>query len=585
MTTLSAKERRDALEAQYPVWPRHTMSAHFEEQAKRFADRPLLITEDAAHTYGEIWEKGKVYARALMGLGVRRREHVAVLMASEVEYTYLMLGIWLVGAVCVPINTMLLDEELLYLLRQSDSRWLFMHQVASGVVHSDTVSRVYDDIVAKDQAPVGIAQVVCLANTDAPLDPRFLAWDDFLQKAELVTEEERLARTAASDYPDEVADIIYTSGSTGLPKGVMITHDMFLRCGYSTALSRAFEEGRRVFTALPLYHVFALVEGILAVSFVGGALIIAPRFTPQLSLQIMEKHRANDFLCVPSMLVALLNHADLSAYDLSALYAMMCAAAPAPIVIWERAIQEMGLREICAGYGGTEATASTAHTEVGDAIETVATRVGRIKPGGVSGLPEFGGANIQYKTIDPFTQEDLDPGDIGELVVRGNHVTKGYYNKPDETAAVIDKDGWLRTGDLGRMHEGGYIELLGRSKELYKISGENVAPKEVEDVISRHPAVAQAYVIGVKDVMTSETGAAFIELRAGATCTRRELIDYCQERLARFKVPRYFWFMETDQWPMTGTGKIQKFRLQEIAEKRLLERGSGTSALEVATSN
>ncbi|MCY0876911.1 MAG: AMP-binding protein, partial [Firmicutes bacterium] len=207
------------------------------------------------------------------------------------------------------------------------------------------------------------------------------------------------------------------------------------------------------------------------------------------------------------------------------------------------------------------------------------------KPGGVSGLPEFGGANIQYKTIDPFTQLDLDPGDIGELVVRGNHVTKGYYNKPDETAAVIDKDGWLRTGDLGRMHEGGYIELLGRSKELYKISGENVAPKEVEDVISRHPAIAQAYVIGVKDVMTSETGAAFIELRAGATCTRRELIDYCQERLARFKVPRYFWFMEADQWPMTGTGKIQKFRLQEIAEKRLLERGSGTSALEVATSN
>lgn len=578
MSIATAKERRAALEQNYPVWPRQTLAAHFADQAQRFGERPLLITEHASHSYREIWEQGQLYARALLALGVRRRDHVAVLMASDVEYAYLMLGIWLVGAVCVPINTMLRDEELLYLLKQSDSRWLFMHQVASGVQHADTVSRVFADIVAHDLTQAGIAQVVCLANTDAPLDDRFLPWDAFIGAADKVTESERKARTEASEYPDEVADIIYTSGSTGLPKGVMITHDMFLRCAYSTALSRAFEEGRRVYTALPLYHVFALVEGILAVSFVGGALIIAPRFTPQFSLQIMEKHKANDFLCVPSMLVALLNQADLSAYDLSSLHAMMCAAAPAPIVVWERAVRELGLREICAGYGGTEATAATAHTEIGDAIETVATRVGRIKPGGASGLPEFGGANVQYKTIDPYTLQDLEPGDTGELVVRGNLVTKGYYNKPDETAAVIDKDGWLRTGDLGRIHGGGYIELLGRSKELYKISGENVAPKEVEDVICRHPAVAQAYVVGVKDAMTSETGAAFIECKPGMACTRRELIEYCQEHLARFKVPRYFWFMTAGEWPMTGTGKIQKFRLQELAESRLRERGAAAIA-------
>jgi fatty-acyl-CoA synthase len=251
----------------------------------------------------------------------------------------------------------------------------------------------------------------------------------------------------------------------------------------------------------------------------------------------------------------------------------MCAAAPAPVSVWQRAIDVLKLTEICTGYGGTEVTASTAHTEIGDAVETVVTRVGRIKPGGAGGLPEFGGANVQYKTVDPATGEDLPPGAVGELAVRGNIVTRGYYNKPEETFAAIDKDGWFRTGDLGRLDERGYIELLGRSKEQYKISGENVSPKEVEDVINKHPAVAQAYVVGVKDPATVETGAAFVELRPGHTCTRAEILEHCREHLAKFKVPRHVWFVTAAEWPLTGNGKIQKFRLKEMAEQRLAERG------------
>lgn len=219
-------------------------------------------------------------------------------------------------------------------------------------------------------------------------------------------------------------------------------------------------------------------------------------------------------------------------------------------------------------------TASTVHTEVGDPIDIVVSRVGRIKPAGSTGLPEFGGANVQYKVVDPYTGEDLPEGAVGELTARGNIVTRGYYNKPEETAAVIDKDGWFRTGDLGRIDENGYIEFLGRSKEMYKVSGENVSPKEVEEVISRHPAVGQVYVVGVPDPLTTEVGAAFIELKPGATLTRREVVRWCQDRLAKFKVPRYVWFVEPGQWPMTGTGKIQKFKLQEIAQERLTQPAS-----------
>ena len=185
-------------------------------------------------------------------------------------------------------------------------------------------------------------------------------------------------------------------------------------------------------------------------------------------------------------------------------------------------------------------------------------------------MPEFGGHNVQYKVVDPYTGEDLPEESVGELTVRGNLVTRGYYKKPDETHAVIDKDGWLRSGDLGRINENGYIEFLGRSKEVYKVFGENVSPREIEDVITKHPAVKRAYVVGVSDSMTTEAGAAFIELRAGQTATRREIINWCQERLAKFKIPRHVWFVEEKDWPMTGTGKIQKFLLQKVGLKRNL---------------
>jgi len=484
----------------------------------------------------------------------------------------------LVGAVAVPLNTLLREEEAGYILRQSDSRWLFVQQTAAG----NRLEEMAAGWLARMEQENGtsLAGAVCIQTTEKTPDPRFLTWDAFLEMASQVDDEALEQRIAASEYPDEVSDIIYTSGTTGLPKGVMLTHDMFLRCAFSTALSRAFEDGRRIFTPLPFYHVFAYVEGLLAASFVGGAVIFTPQFNPREALAMIDRFRATDFLCVPSMLVAILNHPERNSYDLSSLNALMCAAAPAPVPIWERTVRELGVKEICTGYGGTEATASTVHTEVGDPIEIVATRVGRIKPAGASGLPEFGGANVQYKVVDPETGEDLPEGSVGELTVRGNTITRGYYKKPEETAAAIDKDGWLRTGDLGRIDEKGYIEFLGRSKEIYKVSGENVSQKEVEEVISRHPAVSQVYVVGVPDPLTTETGAAFIELKPGATCTRREIIQWCQEHLAKFKVPRHVWFVEPGSWPMTGTGKIQKFRLEEMAREKLRQSPSPASSEE-----
>ncbi|HLS06854.1 MAG TPA: class I adenylate-forming enzyme family protein, partial [Bacillota bacterium] len=373
----------------------------------------------------------------------------------------------------------------------------------------------------------------------------------------------------ASMYPDEIAIIMYTSGSTGQPKGVMLSHDHLLRCAYSTCYSRAIEQGRITFAALPFYHCFAIVEGLLAMSFVGGALISANRFSPLSALEQMEKYQVNDFLCVPSMLIPLLNEPSVKDFDLTHLFAMWCGAAPAPATVWQKAQDILGMTEIITGYGQTEVTSSGVTTEIGDSIERIVSRVGRPKLGGIAGLAEFNGSTVEYKTIDPETGEDLSNGMIGEFAVRGNTVTHGYYNKPLETAATIDKDGWLRTGDVGIIDENGYLEHLGRSNDLYKVSGELVAPREVEEVIVKHPAVNQVFIVGVPDRITTEAGAAFIELKSGESIDRKEIIDWCKEKVSRFKIPRHVLFIEPSDWPMTSTGKVQKFRLEAMAKERL----------------
>ncbi len=573
----SIGERRASLTSQYPVWQSRTLATHFAIQCDKYRDRPLLFMQDQTITYGQMWDRACKIAKALIFMGVRRREHIAILMSNDPDYIALLIAISLVGGVAVPLNTMLRFEELNYMLRQSDSNWLFLHQVAGNQNHAKTIEQIVSKLRAEPENQ--LKQVICIPNTSERVSDSFLEWNTFIKNADAVSDDALKVRWDSSEYPDEVAAIIYTSGSTGLPKGVMMTHNMMLRSGFATCLSRALEDGRRIFAPLPLYHVYFLEEGLLAVSFVGGGMITCLGFSPLLSLELMEKYEANDFLAVPSMLVSILNHPEVRSFNLSSLYALLCCAAPSPVPLWQMAVDILGVTEIGTGCGGTEASSTTMLTEIGDPLDIISSRVGKVKRAGAAGLPEFNHASVQYKVVDPDTGCDLPSGSVGELAVRGNVVTRGYYKKPVETAATIDKDGWLKSGDLGRIDEQGYIQLLGRSKNLYKVSGETVAPKEVEDVISLHPAVTQVYIVGVPDALTTETGAAFVELKADSVCSRREIIDWCKSRVARFKVPRYVWFVTADEWPLTGTGKIQKFKLQNMAKERLASRlkDGGTS--------
>lgn len=567
---LTVEERRGALEKRFPEWPRHTVATHFSQACETYDKRPFIYIEDATVTYGNVWKNARTYAKALLNLGMKRRDHVAVLMENDAVYPSLMVATSLVGAVLIPLNTMLSKDELAYILNQSNTRYLIMHDAIKKTNYANIVQELLDDEAF--QAKSQLETIVCMEKIEGSIDERFLSWDDFCVGAKNVADGKFTSRLKASEYPDEIAMIMYTSGSTGKPKGVMLSHDNLLRCAYSTCLSRAIEDGRVTFAPLPFYHCFAIVEGIFAMSFVGGALISASRFSPLSALEKMDKYKANDFLCVPSMLVPLLNEPRVSEFDLTNLFAMWCGAAPAPAHVWERAVDILGMTEMITGYGQTEVTSSGVTTEIGDAVERIVTRVGRPKLGGVTGMGEFNGSTVEYKTVDPETGEDLPAGSIGEFVVRGNTVTRGYYNKPEETAQAIDKDGWLKTGDVGWIDEHGYLEHLGRSNDLYKVSGELVAPRETEEVIAKHPAVNQVFIVGVPDRMTTEAGVAFIELKPGESCERRDITDFCSGKVARFKIPRHVWFIEADEWPMTSTGKVQKFRLQEMAKERLVQQ-------------
>ena len=393
-----------------------------------------------------------------------------------------------------------------------------------------------------------------------------LDWEAFLRLGDGVSDEALRARQEASRYPDEVALICYTSGTTGSPKGVMVTHDMLMRSAYSAAYSQGLIEGERIASPLPLHHMFIYVEGFLALLFVGGTYIPQALFDAGAFLQLLEQSRATRIESVPTIAVALLNHPDLPQRKLC-LRAMKNAAAATPLWVWEALQRDMGITEMVTGWGMTETSAAAMYTPFGASLEVITNTVGLEKPGGVAGLEEFGGNLVECKLIDPSTKEDLPPdAPEGELAVRGNIVTRGYYKKPIETGEAIDKDGWLRTGDVFARRSDGYYLITGRAKDLYKIGGELVAPKEIEEMIGQHETINQVYICGVPDERMGEVGAAFVQFKAGRSCTEDELTAFVQTRVARFKIPKYWVFVE--DFPMTASGKVQKFLLRQLASEK-----------------
>jgi fatty-acyl-CoA synthase len=547
-----------------------TLSQALDSATEEFGDRPLVITDSRHYTYKDIQTWSRKIAAGLIERGVRSGDHIALVLANFPEYVAVKYAIARIGAVAVPINYGLRSQELSYILNQSDSKVLI------------TMDRLRDRNYLEDLDSLALGWETAGGGEHLPQLRHVIIFSpeghlregatSLEQLAELgtVSSQADLAKRESTGDPTQLSDVLYTSGTTGLPKGVMLNHDMLLRAAYASAYTRAFEDGRRILFALPMYHVFGFVECLVASTFVGGAIIPHVLFQAEKMLAAATQHRASEIVCVPMMTLKLLETAREHGFDSSNLLAMFNSGGANPPSIWQEIRDVLGAREILTAYGMTETTASTTCTLPESSDTFLATTNGRLKFAGVAGDPALKGILALYKTIDPVTGADLPVGVSGELVVRGPIVTKGYYKKDEETRSVFNPDGWLHTGDVGVIDDDGYLTLTGRLKETYRCGGEMVMPREIEELVNEHPLVAQALVVGLPDPKMGEVGCICIVPVAGeALPTPQELMDLCASRLARFKVPRHVIFITEQEIPLTATGRPQKFKLAELAKMRL----------------
>ena len=567
----SVAARQQALESRHPAWVARTLDQALAEGARAWPDRDFVVTDQGTLSYREVDGWVTRLAHGLQRTGIRPGDHVALVMANYPEFIALKFAISRVGATSIPINFLNRRDELAYVLEQSDARCLVTMDRFRNLDYLDMLDQLapgWERAGGGARFP-GLDTVFVFASSGEPLRPGVRPF------AELDSGETAPVAGVAAD-PQSIADIIYTSGTTGGPKGVMLSHDMLLRTAYGSAFARAFQDGRRILFAMPMYHVYGYVEGLLAALMVGGAVIPQLQFDPVQTLVALEQHRANDILLIPTMTLALLEELDRRPYPLGSLTAMLSSGGKSPPGIWERIAAAFGAIEVTTGYGMTEATASSTVTRPDDPVERLRTTNGRLRDVGVAGDPENGGKLVAYRVVDSAFEAVLPRGELGELRMRGIGVTRGYYNKPVETAAAFDADGWFRTGDLGILDGEGYITLMGRTKESYRCGGELVLPLEVEQVLAGHPAVTEVHVVAVPDARMGEVGVACVVAPVPPAVAAEVLVQFCSERLARFKVPKHVLFIRPEQVPTTATGRPRKFLLAELAQEMLAAQSMGS---------
>ncbi|MCX2715431.1 class I adenylate-forming enzyme family protein [Mycolicibacterium sp. J2] len=553
-------DRRLALRHRFPVWQPMSLADWLDRCAAEYPHRPFVLADVAGQTYREVAEQSRDLAAGLAALGVRPGDRVGMVMANHPEFVAMKFAIARAGAVAVPFNYLYRQDELGFVLADSGCRVLITMSEFGSLDYQHMLDGIVPgwDAPGFEQRPREADEVpelrgVVVVHTGGALRTAALSIGDLVAFGR-----DRLAQFEAPVVdPLGPGDMLYTSGTTGSPKGVVVSHDAVLRTAYASALTRAFEDGRRILSSLPCYHMFGYVEGLLAVMYVGGALIMQPSFSPQGYFDGIEKHRASDILCVPTMAVALVQSPARSAYDLSSLRAILCGSAPAPGWLWQQVVADFAVTEIVTGYGMTECGGAMTLTLPEDSLDNLTATVGRPKMAGAAGVAGTD-ALVRYRTVDPETFTDTE-GE-GELVSSGPTVMMGYWNRPLDTERTL-RAGWLRSGDLGRIRSDGYLQVTGRSKELYKSGGELVMPKEIEDLLARQPGISQVFAVGLTDERWGEIGCVVVVPVPGHVITEREILQVCRDKLARFKVPKRVVFYRAEDLPTTPTGKVQKYRL------------------------
>jgi fatty-acyl-CoA synthase len=520
-----------------PALLEETIGANFERTVTRFGDREALISfgQELRYTWTELNDAVDELARGLIAAGLVTGDRVGIWSPNCAEWTLVQYATAKLGVILVNINPAYRTSELEYALRQSGCRMLIAAPAFKTSDYQAMVGEVRGGLDA-------LEQVVFLGGED---------WEGLLAGAGAVGADELRARSAALE-PSDPINIQYTSGTTGFPKGATLTHRNILNNGFFVGEGVHYTEADRVCIPVPFYHCFGMVMGNLACSSHGAAMVIpAPAFDPTATLAAVAAERCTSLYGVPTMFIAMLGAPDFDRYDLTSLRTGIMAGSPCPVEVMKRVIDRMHMSEVGICYGMTETSPVSTQTAVDDPVEKRVGTVGRVGP------------HLEVRVASPEAGETVTRGETGELCTRGYSVMVGYWEDPERTAEAIDSDGWMHTGDLAVMDDDGYLNIVGRIKDLVIRGGENVYPREVEEFLYAHPDIADVQVIGVPDERYGEELMAWVIPREGASLDEDAVRDFCRGRIAHYKVPRYVKFV--DSFPMTVTGKVQKFKMRDQA--------------------
>ena len=493
-------------------------------------------------------------AKGLMALGVEKGDHIAVWATNVPEWIFLEMALAKIGAVLVTVNTNYKADEIEYVLRQGDIRMLFM---IDGFRNNSYLESIYSilpeirdihDPLDQDIRNGKLPELRKVVLINSAAKPGMLSYSQVLDLSEKVTDEELKARQA-SVSPYDVAQMQYTSGTTGFPKGVMITHHSLVNQSHVATTRGNLRDDERYVSSMPLFHVAGCLGAVIYSVYLGCTLIPLVSFDPLKQLELFEKEKGTFTFAVPTMMIAMLNHPRFNEFDLSHLRSIFTGATPVPVAVMEQIKTKIGA-DCSIVFGMTETTGAVTQSFHNDSFELKAETVGLPQP------------HTSIKIINPATGDAVKIGESGELLSKAFSNMRGYYNMPERTAETIDEDGWLHSGDLAVMHENGYINIVGRVKDMIIRGGENIYPAEIEAFLMRHPKIAEAQVIGLPDEFMGEEICALVRLKPAHDLTTDELIEFCKAGISRHKVPKFIRLVET--FPLTASGKVKKFELREI---------------------
>ncbi|MCH5292665.1 MAG: AMP-binding protein [Treponema sp.] len=534
-----------------------TLSQLLREKTKENPEHEFMVysDRDLRFTYAQFDKRVDDMACGLYAIGVRKGDNVGIWATNVPDWLTYMFACARLGAVAVTVNTSYKLHELEYLVKQADLTTLCL---TDGVKDSNYVAMIKELVPELDEYERG-----CLKSARFPYLKNVVFMGPEKHRGLYSTPELLLLgqhvdiaiihKIESEVSQNDVVNMQYTSGTTGFPKGVMLTSRNIINNGFSIGECMRYTSSERVCLPVPLFHCFGIVLGVMAVLSHGATHVLLESFDPLLALASIHKEKCTAIYGVPTMYIAELNHPMFSMFDMSSLRTGIMAGALCPVELMKQVMDKMNMKEITSVYGLTETSPGMTQSHWDDSLEVKATTVGRE-------LPE-----IEVRVIDPETGEECPVGVQGEMCCRGYNIMKGYYKMPEATAEIIDKDGFLHSGDLGVKGEDGNYRITGRIKDMIIRGGENIYPREIEEFLSAIPEIKDIQVAAVKSKRYGEITGAFVILHEGKTLTEQDIIEFCRDKLSKYKWPQLVMFL--DEFPMTGSGKIQKFKLTEIGTK------------------